>query len=154
MVAHNANGVDSWVVLNSLVKEITELKVLKTAKKLISLSFRCGFEIVITVEVPQLYKFTCSKTHFKGSYEKIGREYGLQLELLKGRIENSVNNKINFADLSHNWKPYFKSDVLLLAFMCARNSMEMQKLGCFGIKDCSTEASLGRKCVGKNNKDR
>ena len=92
MVAHNSSGFDSWVVLNSLVKVITELKITKTATGLISLSFRCGFKIVNTCEVPQYVKFTCSKSHIKGSLEKIGREYGLQPELLKGEIEHSIIN--------------------------------------------------------------
>ena len=30
----------------------------------------------------------------------------------------------------------------------------MEKQSGFGIKDCSTKASLGRKCFGRNNKDR
>ena len=70
LVAHNSSGFDGWVVLNSLVKEITELKIIKTARGLISLSFRCGVKIVNTVEVPQYVKFTCSKSHIKGSLEK------------------------------------------------------------------------------------
>ena len=53
LVAHNASGFDSWVVLQSLVEEKTELKIVKTARGLISLSFRYGVKIVITVEVPQ-----------------------------------------------------------------------------------------------------
>ena len=36
LVAHNSSGIDSWVVLNSLVKEITELKIIKTSRGLIS----------------------------------------------------------------------------------------------------------------------
>ena len=93
LVAHNSSGFDRWIVLNSLVKEMTELKIIKTAGRLISLSFRCGVKIVNTVEVPQYVKFTCSKSHIKGSLEKIGREYGLQPELLKEEIEHSVINK-------------------------------------------------------------
>ena len=154
LVAHYSSGFDSWVVLNSLVKEITELKIIKTARGLISLSFRCGFKIVNTVEVPQYVKFTCSKSHIKGSLEKIGREYNLQLELLKGEIEHSVINKNNFVELRHIWEPYLISDVLCLAFIYARHSMEMQKMTGFGIKDCLTEASLGWKCFGTYNKDR
>ena len=77
LVAHNSSGFDSWVVLNSLVKEIKDIKIIRTARGLISLSFRCGFKIVNTVEVPQYVKFTCSKSHIKGSLEKIGKEYGL-----------------------------------------------------------------------------
>ena len=96
MVAHNSSGFDSWVVVNSLVKEITELKIIK--RGLISLSFRCGFKIVNTCEDPQCVKFTCSKSHIKGSIAKNGREYSLQLELLKGEIEHSVFNKSNFAE--------------------------------------------------------
>ena len=88
------------------------------------------------------------------SLEKIGKEYGLQAELLKGDIEHSVINKSNFAELRHIWEPYLRSDVLCLAFIYARHSMEMQKVSGFGIKDCLTEASLGWKCFGIYNKDR
>ena len=80
LLAHNSSGFDSWVVLNSLVKEITDLKIIKTARGLISLSFRCGVKIVNTCEVPQYVKFTCAKSHIKGSLNKIGKEYGLQPE--------------------------------------------------------------------------
>ena len=76
LVAHNSSVFDSWVVLDSLVREITELKIIETARGLISLSFRCGYKIVKTVEVPQYVKFTCSKSHIKRSLDKIGKEYG------------------------------------------------------------------------------
>ena len=101
MVAHNSNGIDIWVVLNSLVEEIREFKVIKTAGGLKSLSFRCGVKIVNTCEVPQNVTFTCSKSHIKGSLEKIGREYRLQPELLIGVIEHSVINRSIFAELRH-----------------------------------------------------
>ena len=84
----------------------------------------------------------------KYSLEKIGREYGLQPEILNGEIEHSVNNKSNFADLRHIWEPYLKLDVLCLAFKYARHPMEMQSRSSFGIKDCLTTASLGWKCFG------
>ena len=157
LVAHNSRGFGSWVVLNSLIKEITDLKIIITARGLKSLSFRCGVKIANTCEVPQYVKFTCTKSHIKGSLEKIGKEYGLQPELLKGEIEHSIINKNNFAELRHIWEiwePYLVSDVLCLAFIYARHSMEMQKMTGFGIKDCLTEASLGWKCFGKYNKDR
>ena len=154
LVAHNSSGFDSWVVLDSLVKEITDLKIIKTTRGLISLSFRCGVKIVNTCEVPQYVKFTCSKSHIKGSLEKIGKEYNLQPELLKGEMDHSIINKNNFAELRHIWEPYLISDVLCLAFIYARHSMEMQKMSGFGIKDCLTEASLGWKCFGTYNKDR
>ena len=65
MFAKNASGFDSWIVLNSLVKEITEIRRIKTAKGLISLFFRCRVKIFNTVEVPQNAKFTCTKSHIK-----------------------------------------------------------------------------------------
>ena len=154
LVAHNSSGFDSWVVLNSLIEEITELKIIKTARGLISLFFRCGVKIINTVEVPQYVKFNCSKSHIKGSLEQIGKEYGLQPELLKGEIDHSVIIKNNFIELRHIWEPYLISDVLCLAFIYARHSMEMQKMSGFGIKDCLTEASLGWKCFGTYNKDK
>ena len=147
LVAHNSSGFDSWVVPSSLVKEITDLKIIKTARGLISLSFRCGVKIVNTCEVPQCVKFTCSKSHIKGSLKKIGKEYELQPELLKGEIDHSTINKNNFVELKHTWEPYLISDVLCLAFIYARHSMEMQNMSGFGIKDCLTEASLGWKCL-------
>ena len=154
LVAHNSSGFDSWVVLNSLIKDITDLKIIKTARGLISLSFRCGFKIVNTCEVPQDVKFTCSKSHIKGSLEKLGGEYNLQAELLKGEIEHSIIKKNNFAELRHICEPFLISDVLCLAFIYARHSMERQKMSGFGIKDCLTEASLGWKCFGTYNEDR
>ena len=154
LVAHNSSGFDSWVVLNCLIKELTALKSIKTARILISLSFRGGVKIVKKCEVPQYVKFTCSKAHIKGSLNKIGKEYRLQPDLLKGEIEHSVINKNNFAELGHIWEPYLISDVLCLAFIYARHSMEMQKMTGFGIKDCLTEASLGWKCFGKYNKNK
>ena len=67
LLAHNSSGLHSWVVLNSLVKELTESKSVKTGGGLIPLSSRCGVKIVKTVEVPQYVKFTCTKSHIKGS---------------------------------------------------------------------------------------
>ena len=75
--ALNSSGFDSWVVLTTLVKEITVIKTLRNTRRLITLSVRCGVKTVNTVEVPQYVKFICSKTQKKGSLEKIGGEYGL-----------------------------------------------------------------------------
>ena len=74
LLAHKSSGFDSWVVLNSLVKELKDLKFIKTARGLISLSFRCGVILVNTVEVPQYVKFSCSKLHIKSSSEKNGKK--------------------------------------------------------------------------------
>ena len=124
-VAHNISGFDSWVVLNSLVKRITELKIIKTARGLISLSFGCGVKIVNTCEVPQYVKFTCSKFHMRSPLEQNGREDGLQTELVEGEVEHSVISRSKFAEIIHLLEPYLNLDVLCLAFVYARHSMEM-----------------------------
>ena len=119
MVAHNSSGFDSRVVLIFLVKEITELEILKSARGMISLSFRCGVKIVNTCEVPQYGKFTCTPSQIKASLEKIGREHGLQPELIKQEIEHSVTSKSNSADLRHILEPYLRLDVFCLIFIYA-----------------------------------
>ena len=129
--------------INFYSKKITEIKIIETARVLISLSFRCDVKIVKTVEVAQYVKFTCTKSHIKNSLEKIGREYGLQPELFKGEIEYSVINKSKFADLRHIWEQYLRLDLLFLAFIYARHFMEKQKMSGFGFKDCLKEARLG-----------
>ena len=58
LLAHNASGFDSSVELISLKKEINDLKIIGTARGMISLLFRCGIKIVNTVEVSQYVKFT------------------------------------------------------------------------------------------------
>ena len=55
---YNASGFDNWVVFNSLDEEITNLKMIRTAKGLLSLSFRCGDKIFNIVVVPQYVKLT------------------------------------------------------------------------------------------------
>ena len=74
--------------MNYLVKEMTELKFIKTARGLLSLSFCFGVKIVKTVEVPQYIKFTCTKSHTRRSLEKIGKDSRLQPQLPKGENEH------------------------------------------------------------------
>ena len=49
-LAHNASGLDSWVVLNWLDTEMKVLKKFEVARGLVLLSFRCGIETVSSVE--------------------------------------------------------------------------------------------------------
>ena len=91
-----------------MYKETTDLKLLSTARGLTSLPFRCSVEIVNIVEVPQYVKFTGARSHISGSLDKIGREYGLQPELLKVEINHSEITKQNYKELSDVWEPYLK----------------------------------------------
>ena len=63
ILTYNSSGFDSWLVSISLDKKIEDLKIIRTARRLISLSFRCGVRIVNTVEVPQYVKLTCNRSH-------------------------------------------------------------------------------------------
>ena len=65
LVAHNASGFHRWVVLNFLNKERTVIRIIKTARRLLSIPFWCGVEIVISVEVPQKVKFTGTESHIR-----------------------------------------------------------------------------------------
>ena len=127
--AHNSGGFDSCVGLNSLVKQITDLKIIKTARGVISLSIRCGVQIVNTVEVPQYVKFTCTKAHIKGSSKNSVENTVFNLNFLKGKLNTRVLVliKVVFADLRHFWEPYLRLDVFCLAFIYARHSMELKK---------------------------
>ena len=124
------------------------MKILKTARILISLSFRCGVKKVITCDSPRIVKLTCTKSNIKVPIEKVGRKHGVQAELLTGEIEHSVFNETNFGDLGHICEPYLELDVLRLGFIYARHSREMQKKSDFCNKDCLTEASQEWKCFG------
>ena len=129
LLAHNGSGFDSWVVLNSLDKETKDLEEKKNcARRLISLSFRCSVKINKTVEVPQNVKFTCTRLHISVSLKRIGREYGWQPEFSNGEISHSENTKYEYNELRHIWEPYLQSDVLYLAIVFARQTLEMQKM--------------------------
>ena len=45
LVANNNSGFDSWAALKSLVKVLSDLKIIRSARGLISLSLRCGVKI-------------------------------------------------------------------------------------------------------------
>ena len=148
LLAHNSSSFGSWAILNSFDKEITDLKKIEPARGLMSLSICCGVKIVNIVEVPECVKFTCTRLHLSGFLDKIGGEYGLQPQLLKGETNHSEITKHNYNDLRDVWKPYITSDLLCLGLVYARHAMEMQKLTEIGIKESLTEADLGWKCFG------
>ena len=84
-----------------------------------------------------------SKSHWKGSLEKVSKENSVKPELHKGEIEHSVDRRNNLVSPRHIWGPYFRLDLLCLAFIFGRHFMELQNVSGFCIKDCLTEASLG-----------
>ena len=86
--------------------------------------------------------------------EKLDRYYGPQPKLPKWEIELSVVFKINCSSRKRVWEACPQLDLLLLAFVYARRSMEIAKMSGFGIKNCLAEASLGWTCFGTYNKTR
>ena len=92
-----------------------------------SLSFRCVVKIDNSAEIPQYVKFTSPRSHISGCLDKIGREYSLQPEFLKGEMNHSEIGNYNYIELGHVWEPYLKSDVLNLAVIYARDALEKEK---------------------------
>ena len=73
---------------------------IRTARGLILSSFGCGVKIVITVEVLQYAKYTCTRSHISGSLEKkAGKECSMQPELVKGVIAHWEITIYNFDTL-------------------------------------------------------
>ena len=114
---------DIWLVLNGLDEEITNLKLINTARSLIPLSLRCDVNLVITVEMPQNVRFTGTRWHISSCLDKIGRECGSQPEFLKRKITQSEINKYKYNDLRHIWEPYLKSNIICLAVIYAKHAL-------------------------------
>ena len=56
-VGQNASGFDNYIVLNSLPKSSATVKIIKTSRGFIKLSFRAGFANEGDREVPKYAKF-------------------------------------------------------------------------------------------------
>ena len=96
---HCTEGIIFLVFFTYGEKKTTDLEFIRTARGLISLSFRCGVKIVNRIEVPQFVNFSCTRSHVSGSLAKIRREYPLQPELLKREINRSEIKKHNYIEL-------------------------------------------------------
>ena len=154
LVAHNASDFDSWVVLNSLVKEITELKILKIVGDWFHYRFGVVFKHLIQLKYLSSSILHVQNLIVEDLWKKLLENTGFILNFSKEKSEHSVVDKSNFAYLRAIWESYLKLDVLRLALKYGRHSTEMQHKSGFGIKNCLTEASLRWKCFAKNNKER
>ena len=112
MVGHNAGGFDNYIVLNSLPSLYKSLKIIKTSRGLIKLSFKAGSVIEDDREPPKYMKFVCSKCHISGSLKSIQKEYNIQPDLMKGEIDHDLINISNYRDYKNLWRPYLIDDVL------------------------------------------
>ena len=71
MVGHNASGFDNFIVLISIPKPYTNIKIIKRYRGLINLSFKVGDVFVDDRVKPRYMKFVFSKFHTSGSLKTI-----------------------------------------------------------------------------------
>ena len=151
LIGHNASGFDNAIVLNSLPKEYTDkdMKIIKTSRGFLKLSFRVGTVYENDKEIPQYMKFVCSKVHISGSLKKIQKEYNIQPQLIKGEIDHNLINLSNYKEHEKLWKPYLIDDVLGLAAVVAKHGNKIQKITAVSFKNSLTESSLAWSTLGK-----
>ena len=75
----------------------------------------------------------------------ICKRFGLQNALLKDSMDHSSFTKDTWESYDSLWNPFFKWDVLSLAFIKRRYSDEIYDIEEFCIQDCLTTSSLGWK---------
>ena len=151
LIGHNASGFDNAFVLNSLPKEYTDknMKIIKTSRGFLKLSFRVGTVYENDKEIPQYMKFVCSKVHISGSLKQIQKEYNIQRQLIKGEIDHNLITLSNYKEHEKLWKPYLIDDVLGLAAVVAKHGNKIQKITGVSFKNSLTESSLAWSALGK-----
>ena len=146
MVVDNASGFDIYLVLNSLPQQDTHLKIIKTSRVLVKLSFKVRSVIEDGKEIPDYIKFVCSKCHISGLLKSIQKEYNIQPVLMKGEINHDLINISKYKDYENLWRPYLIDDVLGLAKVIAKHGISIQKITVVSYKNSSTEAALSWSC--------
>ena len=147
LVAHNGSGFDTWIILNNLPKECKIMNMIKNGKGIISLKIYNGMVDVKANSKgkPQYLTFVCSMNHMKSSLRKLGETYKLQPELLKQEMNHEEIYEDTWQSKRSEWEPYLRMDILSLAFIYARYSMNMSSITGFGMKGCLSLPSLGWK---------
>ena len=153
MVGHNASGFDNYIVLNSLPTSYKCIKIIKTSRSLIKLSFKAGSVTENDREFPTYMKFVCSKCHISGSLKGIQKEYNIKPDLMKGEIDHDLINIGNYKKYENLWRPYLIDDVLGLAYVVAKHGNSIQKITGVSYKNSLTEAALGWSCLGRYLKE-
>ena len=138
LIAHNGSGFDTWIILNNLPERCRIMNLIKNGKGIISLKI---FNRMVNVNAnskghPQYLTFTCSMNHMKSSLRKLGETYKLQTSLMKQETDHNEIYEDTWESKRSEWEPYLKMDILSLAFIYARYSMNMSSIAGFGMKDC------------------
>ena len=147
LIAHNGSGFDTWIILNNLPEGCKIMNMIKNGKGIISLKIFNGMVDVKSNSKgkPQYLTFTCSMNHMKSSLRKLGETYKLQTELMKQEMNHTEIYEDTWKSKKSEWEPYLRMDILSLAFINARYSMNISSITGFGMKDCLSLASLGWK---------
>ena len=153
MIGHNASGLDNYIVLNSIPSSYKCIKIIKTTKRLIKLSFKAGSAIEDDREIPKYMKFVCSKCHISGSLKSIQKEKNIQPDLMKVEINHDLINITIYKDYENLWRPYLIDDVLRLACVSAKQGNSFQKIIGVSYKNSLMEAALGGSCLVRSLKE-
>ena len=147
MIAHNGSGLDSWIILDNLPEWARITSMIKTGKGIINMKIYNGMCDVKSNSKgkPQYLIFNCSANHMKSSLRKLGETYKLQAEVLKQEIDHTEIYEDTWQDQQPICEPYLRMDILTLAIIYARYSMNMQSITGSGMKDCLSLPSLGWK---------
>ena len=111
------------------------IKLIKTSRGPIKLSFKAGSVTEDDKEIPKNMKHVCSKCHISGSLESIQKECNIQPDLMKVEIYHDLTNFGNYKDLENLWRPYLVVDVLGLAYVVAKHGSSIQKITGVSYKD-------------------
>ena len=111
-VGHNLFGFDKYIVLSSLPKSYTSVKIIKTSRGLMKLSFRAGSAYEDDREKPEYAKLVCSECDITGSLKDNQIEYNLQPQFMKGEIAHVLITLSNYEEHESPWKPHLTDDVL------------------------------------------
>ena len=87
-------------------------------------------------QVPQYLIIICDTTQSNYSFEKLGKTFKLQKELLKTETNHDESYADDCRDKKDERVDYVKNDVLSAAFSYARYSKAMEEVTAFSMKDC------------------
>ena len=128
IVGHNASGFQNYIVLNSLPSSYKCVKLIKTPRGLIKISFKAGSVIENDIEILKCIKLVCSKCHISVSLNSIQKANNIQPDLMKGEIDHDLINISNYKEYENLWNPYLKDDVVGLAYVVAKHGISIQKI--------------------------
>ena len=135
--------------MNSLPSSYKCIKIIKTSRGLIKLSFKAGSVIEGNREMPKCKNIVCSKCHISSSLKSIQKEYNIQPDLMKGEIDHDLINFGNYKDYENLWRPYLIDDVLALAYVPTKHGNSIHKITRVSFENSLTEAAVGWSCLGR-----